>query len=170
MSILDDYSKELRNARLRLSQFAKHQAEATERVTGRYWVPSSDAPNTFKALLKYRDVSYLPVFDWSHETTIYADDEGFQSFMFWHDSGHIMFDHDFTPLGERTLQQLHHLRPARRALGYETFAYRLYLADTVGRFDYISRNHKVPDNELNFCLAWCVNESRALRTPSFIGI
>jgi hypothetical protein len=170
MTIKEFYARELSYARNRLSEFAKRQAEATEKVTGRYWVPSPDAPNTFEHLLAYRDVSYLPVFDWSSETTIYADDEGFQSFMFWHDSGHMMFDHDFTPTGERTLQQLHHIRPARRGLGYETFAYRLYLADTVGRFDYISRNHKLPDNELNFCLAWCVHESLALKTQTFIGI
>jgi hypothetical protein len=55
-----------------------------------------DAPNTWEALQKYRDVFPLPVYDGGSETSIFSSKEVNIAARAWHDQTHLVYNLSFS--------------------------------------------------------------------------
>jgi len=165
-ALLPNGNRQLADAKANLRRFIGCQAEATARLVGFRWIPTSDAPNDFLALRRAFLASSLtgrplPVSDEHSYSTIYACPETNYAFRFWHDVVHVRLNSAFDIDGEITVAraQLDVLRAA--GWGPGTLEFELLHADTLGQALCVTATGSFPPAQECFALRSVIGSVRS---------
>ena len=155
MPLVPSISRHLLAPRRNLGAFVQSQAKLASANHGFTFVPSSNAPATYSALLKAYDRSKAtarpyPISSAHSEDTIFTDPEINWAMRFMHDLEHAKRELTFSVEDELILGGYH--LEALNAAGYgpDSFEYKLLEADTIGQTHCLTTVGRHPLNQRLF--------------------
>lgn len=140
---------DLLDARGKLSDYVRLQAENSALRLGFGWIPQPDAPSTYQQLRgAYRQSQEtgepLPVSSLHCDTVIYLWPSDNVHFRFWHDTSHVELGLSFSLEDELELALWHLAQIERAGHDPDSTPYRLLEADTVGQLLLLSLCGRFP--------------------------
>lgn len=124
------------------------------------YLPTSNAPESFKALKASTIGKIIPVADYGCDKSIYKSPNINIKFRFWHDVTHLELDSGFSVSGETNVIKAH-LAEAKE-FGLSPLAMRILEADTIGQVLYYDKYKQFVDNQeawLDSCLTYGVSKA-----------
>lgn len=139
--------------------------QACNRVLPLGFDVSDKAPESLESLLShYQNHGRVLVWSGASEHTIFGDREVNYAFRAWHDSRHIVGNHDFTFEGESAvcdMQVQDLLAIYGKCDAFYKFE-RLLIAEVIGQALFFEARGAFPENQIAFTSAYLKNPSIAL--------
>ncbi|WP_431230439.1 hypothetical protein [Paenarthrobacter nicotinovorans] len=150
-------SADLAAAQKNLSSYALLEASNAASRLGFDWLPTTDAPNTFKLLKAAYETSMrtkqpLPVSAENSSRVVFADKEGNYAYRFVHDVGHVEMGLGFNSPDEFELARRLMCRLERAGYGPDTLEWQLYQADAIGQVMHYAITKRYVGDQLQFAL------------------
>lgn len=133
-----------------ISEVSKFIEYKTLECYSRGWayLPTNNAPESFKALKASTLGKIIPVADYGCNTSIYEKPEINIKFRFWHDVTHLELDEGFSVSGETSVIKCH-LKEAKD-YGLSPLAMEILEADTIGQVLYYNKYKEFVVNQMAF--------------------
>jgi len=125
---------------------------------------SEDAPKTYDELVAhYHKQARLSVWNGASDRTIFGCPETNYMFRAWHDSKHLLYDHPFTPDGERSvmLQQQADIGALYDGAQADYFC-EILEAEIMGQLQYAEIHGDFPGDQIGFVRAYLADPLEAI--------
>ncbi len=139
--------------------------QACNRVLPNGFDVSEQAPDSYESLLShYRETGRIQVWNGASDHTIYGDREINYAFRAWHDSRHIVGNHDFTFEGESAVcaMQVSDLLSIYGACDNFYKFERLLIAEIVGQALFFEARGEFPADQYAFTSTYIRDPAGAL--------
>lgn len=150
-------SAELTSAQKNLSTHVLLEASNIASRVGFDWLPTDEAPNTYKTLKTAFEVSTrtkapLPVNSENSGRVVFANEEGNYASRFLHDMGHVEMGLGFNSPDEFELARRLMCRLERAGYSPDTLEWKLYQADAIGQVMHYAITKRYVSDQLQFAL------------------